>query len=170
MKPRILLAVDGSETSLKAVKHVGEILCGGVACEITLFHVLLAPPMFLEHVRAEDADTNTRLGESLEERRHEWVENSRARVDEEIFTPAKQILAENGVRGNGATIRTRLIADGRSDVALAICREVKEGDYDAVVLGRRGRSSLSEFLFGCVAHKVLHNIGGCRDRAIWVVE
>jgi len=48
-KPKVLLAIDGSETSKKAVEYVGEILRGCQGCQITLYHVVEIPPMHLEH-------------------------------------------------------------------------------------------------------------------------
>jgi nucleotide-binding universal stress UspA family protein len=45
--------------------------------------------------------------------------------------------------------------------------EVKEGGYDTLVLGRRGRSMLKEFMFGGVTSKVIHHIKDC---AIWIIE
>lgn len=170
MNPKILLAVDGSEVSAKAVKHVGEILHESAGGEITLFHVLAISTAVLEQGSWGDARRQARLGESLEEKRDRWVEENQHRIEEEIFAPARQVLYKNGVRESGTVIAAKTVTDGHRDASLAICQEVREGDYDVVVVGRRRRSWFWELLSGCVANEVIHNVGGCRDRAIWIVE
>jgi nucleotide-binding universal stress UspA family protein len=44
---------------------------------------------------------------------------------------------------------------------------VKNGGYKTVVMGRRGRSALKEFLLGSVSSKVVHHVEDC---AVWIVE
>ena len=167
MKPRILLAVDGSETSTKAVKYVGEITRGCEGIDIMLYHVLEIPPMLLEHGESGDQDEKGRLGKALQEEQKKWEEKKREQVEREIFAPAKQILKEKGVREGVATIRTKLATGAYPDVALAIIQEVKAEGCGTVVLGKRGISMLREFMFGSVDSKVVHHIEGC---AIWIVE
>ncbi len=85
----------------------------------------------------------------------------------EIFAPAKQILEERGIQGTLSTIETKVATHSHPDVALAIIEEAKVGGYGTIVLGKRGRSMIKEFLLGGVTCKVIHHIKGC---TIWVVE
>ena len=160
MKPKILVAVDGSETSTRAVEYVGEIVRGCEGIDITLYHVLEVSPLFVEHGGGEAS------WKQLQEEREEWEKGKREQIEREIFAPAKQMLKEKGIREDVIEIQTKLAEDAHPDVALAIIQEVKEGGYGTVVLGKRGITMLKEFMFGSVASKVVHHIDEC---AIWIV-
>lgn len=160
MRRKILLAVDGSETSKRAVEYVGEILCDSGGIDITLYHVLEIPPMLLEHGGSKES-----LKE-LEKELKEWERRKKEQVEKEVFAPARRTLREKGICAGADTIQTKLTEDAHP-VALAIIREIKQGGYDTVVLGRQGTTMLKEFVFGSVACKVVHHITGC---AIWIVE
>lgn len=167
MAPEILLAIDGSKMSDRAVDHVGDVVRGCTDFKITLLHVLDVPPALREHPGAEDPDEERRLEEELKDTKQQWMKESEKKLEETLFGPAKKRLEAKGLTGKAATIRTRVTADPHSDVAAAIVEEAKRGDYSIVVVGRRGKSTLKEFLMGAVAHKVVHNVEGC---AVWVVQ
>jgi nucleotide-binding universal stress UspA family protein len=164
MKPRILLALDGSEVSRRAVEYVASLIGGLKESEITLFHVSEVPAVFLEHGGGElHGNENAKKREgSLAS----WTEQERERIEREIFAPARMMLEANA-GGTGPTIRTRLETDIQLGVPRTIMNEVKEGGYDTLVLGRRGRSMMKEFMFGGVTSKVIHHIKDC---AIWIIE
>jgi nucleotide-binding universal stress UspA family protein len=167
---KILLALDGSMTSARAVEHASEILRACPSCEIMLFHVLTIPFQLLEREGLVDWDKEPHLRQMLAEARDRWVGNARDQIEQEVFNLAKHVLRQKGVRENGANIRTKVVADGRPHVARAICAEVERGGYDVVVLGRKRRSRLREFLSECVAHKVICGLSDRTAHAIWVVE
>ena len=158
MKPKILVAVDGSETSTKAVEHAGKVLSGGREGEITLYHIVETPPNLLER-------GNLQMNLGAEHRK--WLKERRERAEKEIFAPAKQILKQKGIQEDTAIVHTRLAEDAHPDVALDIIQEAEAGDYDAVVMGRRGHSMLRDFVFGSVTCKVVHHI---KNHAVWIVE
>ncbi len=54
---------------------------------------------------------------------------------------------------------------GRS-IAQEILDTMEEGDWGAVVVGRRGISKAEEFLFGSVSNRIIHYAKNC---AVWVV-
>lgn len=167
MAPEILLAIDGSEMSNTAVDHVGDVVRGCTDFKITLLHVLDVPPALREHRGSEDPDEERRLEEELKDGKQQWMKESQKELEETLFGPAKKRLEAKGLTGDGGTIRTRVTADAHSDVAAAIVDEAKRGGYGVVVLGRRGKSTLKEFLMGAVVHKVVHNAESC---AVWVVQ
>lgn len=158
MKQKILIAVDGSEASVKAIESAGIILSGCADFELVLFHVLEPPSMLL---------VSEPPGLVLQEAREEWVEENRGVIQEEIFDPAVEILKGKGVNENMTTIRTKICTKGPPDVALAIIAEAKANAYDIVVLGKRGLSRTKEFILGSVSCKVVHHLDGC---TIWIVE
>lgn len=170
VKLRILLPVDASDLSARAVAYAAEVLRGSPAYEITLFHALAVPSRFSKDKGLDTWIDDARLAQILREGRDRWVENDRKRVEKEIFASAKQILRQKGIRENGTTIRTKVAAVEDRNVALAICQEAEEGAYDVVVLGSKRRSRLAELLLGSVVHKVVRNFGGCKSSGIWIVK
>lgn len=161
MSPKILLAVDGSDTSNRAVEYVGDMISGCKGIDLTIYHVLQMPPMLLESGGTEESR------EQLLEETEKWEHEKRVQVEREIFAPARRVLKNKGVREGFTTVRTKLAEDAHPDVALDIIEEAKRGGYDTVVLGKRGISMLRDFMFGSVACKVIHHIEGC---TIWIVE
>jgi nucleotide-binding universal stress UspA family protein len=168
MSEKILIAVDGSETSLQAVRYVGDILRDSGGIEVTLLHVLEIPPELLEHGGAENSRKEHRLEERLASQREEWKQSSQKRMEDEFFGPARKILKQKGIQEQDVQIRMKLTTDmPHPDVAMAIIQEIARGGYGTIVLGRRGKSMLRDFVFGSVAFKVIHHVKNC---AIWIVE
>jgi nucleotide-binding universal stress UspA family protein len=167
MWQKILLAVDGSESSTKAVEYVGEFISKCEESDVTLYHVITIPPELLEHGGSEDPQEESRLGKVLREEKQKWEEKKRGQAEREIFAPAKKILKGKGVREEVTAIRCKLTSEAHPDVALAIINEVNSGGYGTLVMGKRGISMLKEFVFGSVTCKVVHHIDGC---AIWIIE
>ena len=63
---RILIAVDGSEHSARALRYVGTLLRDTRNVQITLFHVLKPMPRaLLEHGGSEDPAEEIRLAKKL---------------------------------------------------------------------------------------------------------
>lgn len=172
MKQKILLALDGSENSTRAVEYVGNMTHGCEGFHITLFHVTSIPPALMEHAGPakagpEEPDRDRQMAEEMQKRQRKWQEEIRETTEKEIFTPAKQVLEKRGVQAPLSTIETKVATHSHPDVALAIIEETKAGGYGTIVLGKRGRSMIKEFLLGGTTCKVIHHIQGC---AIWVVE
>ena len=166
MKLKILVALDGSEVSKRAVEYVASLTSGLKEAEITLYHVAEVPAVFLEHGGGELHGYENLAAKGREGTLGAWTEQERQRTEREIFGPAKKIFETRG-GGAGPTIRTQLETDIQLGVPRTIMNEVKEGGYDTLVLGRRGRSMLKEFMFGGVTSKVIHHIKDC---AIWIIE
>lgn len=167
MKQRILLALDGSENSTRAVEYLGDMIHGCTGLHITLFHVTTMPPELAEHRGAERPEMDAQLAEELQERQRKWQEEIQETTEREIFLPAQRILEEKDIPGTLSTIETKVHTHAQPDVALAIIQEAKAGGYGTIVLGKRGRSMMKEFLLGGVTCKVIHHIQQC---TIWVVE
>jgi len=164
---KILLALDGSDSSLRAARHVGEILGGRDGFEITLFHVCSVPPRLLEHEGAEDPDEEERLEEALEARYQQWREAKRSEVEQDVFQGGLRVLREAGVDEQHTRVMTRFVTEAHADVAAQILQEQDEHDHDVIALGRHGLSTLTELVFGRVTSRVVHH---AKSRAIWVIE
>jgi len=145
---RILLAVDGSENSRRAVDYVGSIAAETKA-EFTLFHVVRRFS-FLDDYTLQD---------------HE-VEGFWEEVKKDIprmFRFYKTNLERAGVDGARISTRANLDSDSR---AMDILQEAREGNYGTIVMGRRGLSKVRQFLMGRVSNKVLQR---AEKFAVWLV-
>ncbi|MDH3555059.1 MAG: universal stress protein [Syntrophobacteria bacterium] len=145
---RILLAVDASENTVKAVDYVGNVATASDA-EVTLFHVVRRFG-FLDNPTLRD---------------HE-VEGFWEEVKKDIPRMVglyKERLAKVGVKGSRISTQVNLHSSSR---AKDILTEAREGEYGTIVMGRRGLSKVREFLMGRVTSKVLHRAEGF---AVWIV-
>ena len=128
---KILIPVDGSSYSERAVKQVLELADSGAKLAITLLNVQV--PIASGHVRmfiSQDEVNSYHQDEGLAA-----LANSRA------------LLEAAGVPYNYH------IGVGR--VAETIVRFAREGNIDKIVMGTHGRGGLLELLLGSVAHEVL---------------
>ena len=163
---KMLVALDGSEAALRAVHHVANVACGCRGFELTLLHVVGIPPSVLHHEGSEVASTMPRPEQELEEKTHAWLEREKQRAEREVFAPAKEALRSGTAAEGKPRIQIKELAEAHPDVASAILEEARRGNYGIVVLDRRGRSYLKEFMFGSVTWKVIHHLQG---RTVWVV-
>ena len=99
LSKNLLIAVDDSNESVRAVQYVGTLLRDSRDVNVTLFHVLNPMPReLMEHGGSEDPETEHRLGEQLRKDQDEWV-----RAEGALEYP---IL----VNGDGATRADRVSA------------------------------------------------------------
>ncbi len=145
---KILVAVDGSKTSERAVRYVSEIapLIDGV--EICLLHVYPEPP----------PDYYTQGG------RLDAYRRKRDKVAKMMLKEAAFLLESSGVAPS--SIKSRyLMAEGKtiSEVVLEI---QAEGGFGTVVAGKRGVSKAEEFLFGSISNALARH---SKDFTSWIV-
>lgn len=129
---KILLAVDGSEYSIKAANYL-----------VSHFEWFKASPeLHVLHVKAPIPEGRARavLG-------HEAVENYYKEESEVALAPASKVLRENGVPFNVGYVV--------GDVAKKLQSYVKEHGIDLIVMGSHGHSALQNLVMGSVATKVL---------------
>ncbi len=146
---KILISVNESETSMKAVRYVGEMSGCLAGLDVCLLHVAPEPPpyYYLE-------------GNSLKD----YVREKEARADE-IFQVAFDLLAEYGVPKESISTRT-YIAEQAETISSAILTVQEEGGFGTVVVGKRGVSKAEEFLFGSISNAVAQH---CASFAVWIV-
>lgn len=127
MFERILLAVDGSEHSRRAVAVAGD-LARRYDGEVVVFHAR-------EHELAWGADVDV---ESAEEAR-------------ELVDGIVRELKDAGANARGEIVRVPL-----GNVPRAILDAAMAEDAGLIVVGTRGLSDWERLLLGSVAHKVVH--------------
>ena len=125
MPKNVLIALDGSDTSMRIVDYVGKTL-PGFDCHVTLSHV----------VRSDDPG---------------FIRLAEERI-KPIFNVAKSHLVSCGFLDD--KIDTKLIS-GTSSRAKAIVDEAEQGSFGTIVVGRRGVTQTRDFFMGRVSNKLV---------------
>ncbi|NDY56894.1 universal stress protein [Desulfovibrio sulfodismutans] len=144
----ILVAVDGSQNSLRAADYVGEVVRGGPGFHIELVAVLVPP----------DRDIFPDPALFQAER------DTRARDAAQALETAREGLLGKGM--DPAIIGTRTMSCLDKDVAGTILAVRGECGCGTVVVGRRGLSKAEEFLLGSISSRVARH---AKDFTVWVV-
>jgi nucleotide-binding universal stress UspA family protein len=121
----VLLALDGSENSMRTVDYMGQIL-GGSPLDLCLINV----------IRGD---------------KREFVKGAKSKIGS-VLEQAKRQLIRSGF--DGAQISTRIITGAHSR-AETIVNEARKGGYGSIVVGRRGLSKVHDFFIGRVSNKVV---------------
>jgi len=144
----ILLAVDGSQNSLRAADYVGEVASGGPGFHIELVAVLVPPD--------RDIFPDPALFQAERDRRaHDAVQ---------ALDTAREALLGKGVEAGVMATRTMSCLD--MDVAGTILVVREEVGCGTVAVGRRGLSKAEEFLLGSISSRVARH---AKDFTVWVV-
>ncbi|MBI4797344.1 MAG: universal stress protein [Desulfarculus sp.] len=155
MQKKILIAVDGSPSTQRAVDYVG-LMEGARIAElyVTLFHVMPGVPDFLRREAQADPQAYRRL-RSLEDRNHQEAHR--------VLLKARERLLGHGLQEEQVEVKALpRLADAAHDVLF----EAERGLYDAVVLGRRGLTKTQELFAGSVTHQVVQH---AQRTPVWVV-
>lgn len=145
---KILLAIDGSESSHRVVEVVGDYL-GGFDYEVLLFNVIRG----FEILVPEIPDTMIQVD------RFEMARSEMAA----LFTELKGKLVAAGFAPEKISEK---IVSGEFSRAGSIVKEATRGGFGAIVVGRRGVSKIADFFMGRVSNKVIH---GGRNHTVWIV-
>ncbi len=145
---KILVAIDGSESSHRVVEFVGEYL-GGQGYEVVLFNVIRGFEVLVPEL--PDAMIS---GDRFEQAKAEM---------ELLFADLKTKLVAAGF--DPGKVSEKIVTNEFSRAG-AIVREATEGGFGAIVVGRRGISKVEAFFLGRVSNKVIHS---GRKHTVWVV-
>ena len=145
---KILLAMDGSESNMRAVEFVGAML-GRLDVEAKMIFVIRGNSESWWH--PDKLETAPVFNVSTE---------AEAR---EVFEKAKRILVDSGFKKEKIS---SIIVTGVSSRAKAIAEEAQKGGYSTIAMGRTGltRSRISSL--GTVPNKVIRL---ARQHSVWVV-
>jgi nucleotide-binding universal stress UspA family protein len=166
MAHKILVAVDGSASSERAVEFAAKIVADLKDGSLTILHV--GEPIPINVMEYDKLPGKGTWDEKLEKHRQEVAgyEKQEAKTDaeKELFRFLKHRAEQLGVKPE--KIDTRFLADIQN-VATEIILEAERGGYEAICLGRQGRHSVKEFFIGSVPERLVRHAKGC---AVWVVE
>lgn len=151
LKKKLLAAVDGSEGALSAIRYAGHILAPGSA-ELVLFHVMAPPPPLYR----EAADPLLQRAQAVWQRKQE-------REAEAVLSGAQGAATAAGFAAEDVSVKSQAAIIG---IARDILAEAHRGQYDAVLMGRRGVGRMEELFIGSVSNKVL----SASSLPLWLVE
>jgi nucleotide-binding universal stress UspA family protein len=152
---RILIALDGSTQSFDATMYVAR-HWASTKPKVTLMHVMRAVPEVFWDLQKQAV-----FKQKLKEKHREWVDHTK-QTAEEFLARAKKILTDANIPEKNVSVKLQQAQKG---VARDLITESKDG-YDAIVLGRRGLSSLQTPFLGSVSTKVIER---AHDAAVWLV-
>lgn len=132
-RTKILVAVDGSDNSLRAVekaKEYAEIFNGEIALITVLKPLVVGNYGYINPTELDDPTTFRQSGNAILEKAIEIFGDNRDQISRKISVgdPANEIL-----------------------------REAKKGHYDLIIMGSRGLGLFSRSFLGSVSNKVLNH-------------
>jgi nucleotide-binding universal stress UspA family protein len=157
---KVLIAIDDSKDALKAADYAGQYFAGSNDLKLTLVHVLPnLPAIFWDegHILSEDEKNDRKKVVD------KWLADRKAKM-EPVFQKAIEALTGKGIKPQ--QIQTKSISDS-TDVAESILEEAKDGGYQTIIMGRRGRAEGKHSIIGDVTSKIVNQGSGM---AITVVE
>jgi nucleotide-binding universal stress UspA family protein len=144
----ILIAVDTSENSLRAVAYVGRMLGGVPGFHVTLLHVIPDPE---EDYFASETERNA------------WLDGYRSKTDAALQEYCS-MLKSAGFPADAVDLQTpRRYCPSMAECILS---ERDKRAYSTIVVGRQGLSRKEEFLFGSISNKIVNH---ARECTVWVV-
>jgi nucleotide-binding universal stress UspA family protein len=147
----ILIAVDGSENSLKAVDHLALMTAKNTDVKISFFHVT---PKLKDFCPVDFEDTQT---EALEE----IIRKGDKECIDQFFSHAKKRLHEAGIQENQITFK---VSEGLFRVGKAVLDEYRQGNFGTLVVGSRGMNK--KYFTGSVSRYLINEFS---EGALWVV-
>jgi nucleotide-binding universal stress UspA family protein len=155
MDKKILIAVDGSPASDRAVDYVGLVEGAMVKnLKVVLFHAMSAVPPSMRREGQSDTETYRRVAE---------LERRNRKAAQEVLDQARQRLLDRGLANEHIESKAMPRA---ADAARDILFEAEHGLYDALVMGRRGLSKAQELFVGSVTNKVVQH---AERIPLWIV-
>jgi nucleotide-binding universal stress UspA family protein len=162
----ILIAVDDSEASYRAVTYVGSIIGRCEDFRVCLSHAL--PPLpreLLEFGGSEDPQQEEREEACIKAEQDRWLE-AVAQAAEPVFTRAKHILHEARVPEDA--VQTQIVDTvNTQDTVLDILEAAHARHCGTVVVGRKSYHGLTALVTSHVSDEVIRQ---GQDLAVWVVE
>jgi len=156
MTQKILVALDDSDNAMRAVEKIAATY--SPENHITLYSALpevdLKCIMDLNSLNREQLDLHYSLCKDMQAQKKQQVELALKR--------AKNVLLHAGFAEKNIVVK---MENGSSDIARDIVNEAERG-YAIIVMGRRGRSVLKEFILGSISQRVLHAV---KDKSVLIV-
>jgi nucleotide-binding universal stress UspA family protein len=146
-----LLAVDGSQSALRALDHLSFMLSGQPHSAIKLIHIR---PILQDYCEIKLDEGNTKAAESII-----WDDDQNCMDD--FYSQAITVLEKNGFDTSKMKLET---LEGNLSVTRAIIGYAQDNDFGTIVMGRRGKGQSS--FFGSVSRGLFQRV---ENMALWIV-
>ena len=155
MNKNILIAVDDSIHSNSAIRYAGNMAAKLENAYLTLFHVQPMISQFLLDEAEKDLKSRAEL---------EKVIAKNTEAGRELLENAKELLIRKGIDDHFINIDTR---PRKLGVAKDVLGFSHRGDYDAILMGRRGLSGYQAAFMGSVSANVIEN---SKSTPVWLID
>ncbi|NLA76029.1 MAG: universal stress protein [Deltaproteobacteria bacterium] len=146
----VMVAVDGSESSLAAVDHTAFMFSGNTSTDIMLLHVT---PSLRDFCTIDFKKRSSKMEDIISKGDKQCIDS--------FYVRAQKIFTEAGLKKNQVhTIEVK----NRISIGKTIVTQAKKHDCGTLVMGRRGTNN--SFFIGSVSRYVITNAKGC---AVWLV-
>ena len=136
---KILVAVDGSEASMRAATHAFDIATrSNIQCALYLIHIV-PPQIFLGHSSGYFGAVSPRYQEEIKEEAEEWFD----RVSSKGRRKNDHVRIINKVISTGASIVTEIVS------------YADKNEIELIVIGATGKSGLKRLLLGSISSGVI---------------
>ena len=149
---KMLVAVDGSESSLRALDHVSFMVGDNVDTHLTLFHVKTGDEHFGQMA----------LDEGSSEELKRIISQGNERSVDQFYERGAQILKNTGIGEDRYEIQ---VVEKVRNVGKAVIEKAEKEDFGTIVVGRSGASK--SFFMGSVSRHIINHTA---NRALWVVS
>ncbi|MHC1728843.1 MAG: universal stress protein [Syntrophobacteraceae bacterium] len=148
---KVLIAMEGVPESRELSYYTADLFADCVGLSYTFLHLMPpVPPKFWDdgHIlgNSEQRDRLSRI----EKWRTEWTETVGG-----YMTEGRELLAERGVQDS--SIETLLLPI-REGIGRDLLAEIREHEFQFVVMGKKSFHERKPFLIGSHASKILHNV------------
>jgi len=162
----LLVAVDASEVSQRALAYVAELMNGRQDIRVSLLHAARpVPPKLLEFGGSENPEEEKTGEAALQDARTDWIEREH-RAATRMFARARTLLRKAGVPEEAVDTQT-VAWDPNESLDTAILEVAHEQHCGTVVVGYAAFSWLQERLHSHLAEALLQKAAGI---AIWIVH
>ena len=144
---KLLVAVDASENSMRAVDHISFMVSNNKNIFLTLYHVQRKDGDYSNFFHCEERS------DDLEK----FIIDNYERYSGEYHQKAMDMLKEAGIKAD--QFEVRITRRPRKNIGKAIVEKIKRDNFGAVVVGRSGERR--SFFMGSVARYVINNVSDC---------
>jgi len=130
---KILVPIDGSENSMRALNH-GLFLSSNLKIKLTILFVIEVPPFV--YVQSQKV-----------------VNSVMASLEKE----AKDILEEGRNQAKRYDVEPEILFLEGTNIASIIIEHGEKNNFDLIVIGSKGKGKLKTSLLGSVSNKVIHH-------------
>lgn len=161
---RILIAVDRSAASRRAIDYVADTVGAQCGFHVALLHLEL-PPRMLEWGGSEDADVEERV-EAERENTYLKLEDKAIARGRALLQPMEARLTKKGIDVTGLLVEFEEPLD-KKNIAAKILEAAREHQCGTIVVGRHSFSGLQRLFQHHVGEELVRE---GEKITIWVVE